>query len=164
MLEPEVSLIEKYLQIVRKCFTMTNIRCKGRKEIDLLAVNPRNGDKFHIESSVHTKPKLNLNELAKLAKEKFNDSRVTEEIKEFFGESEYKKWLVVSPQDVNQELNEYARKLGIEIWYIDVMVSMIMRKMDRFGSRDTIIRMLEIVKLLEKWQIKHRGQLTFEKP
>jgi hypothetical protein len=89
---------------------------------------------------------------------------VKEKIGEFFGKSDYKKWLVVSPQDVNPQLDKYAGSLGIEIWYIEVMVRMIMRKMCRYGSRDHVLRTLEIVKLKEKWQSKHGGQLTFEKP
>jgi len=163
-LEPEVSLIEKYLQTVRKCFTMTNIRCRGQKEIDLLAINPRTEEKFHVESSVWINRRLNSSSLAKLVDKKFNDLRVKEKIGEFFGKSDYKKWLVVSPQDVNPQLDKYAGNLGIEIQYIEVMVRMIMRKMCRYGSRDHVLRTLEIVKLKEKWQSKHGGQLTFEKP
>jgi len=51
-LEPEVHLIEKYFQAVKKCLTMTNIRLKKNKEIDLLAINPRTGEKYHVESRV----------------------------------------------------------------------------------------------------------------
>lgn len=155
MLEPEVSLIEKYLQTVRKCFTMTNIRCKGRKEIDLLAVDPKTGEIFHVESHVWTNRRLNSTELKELVDKKFSDPEVKEKVTEFFGESDYRKWLVVSPQNVNQELNEYARKLGIEIKYIELMVRTIMRKMGRLGSRDHILRTLEIVKLKEKWDDTH---------
>jgi len=39
---------------------MTNIRCEGRKEIDLLATNPRTSEKYHVESSVLTSRKLKL--------------------------------------------------------------------------------------------------------
>ena len=163
-MEPEVSLIEKYLQTVCKCFTMTNIRCRGQKEIDLLAVNPRTEEKFHVESSVWINRRLNSSSLAKLVDKKFNDLRVKEKIGEFFGKSDYKKWLVVSPQDVNPQLDKYAGSLGIEIRYIEVMVRMIMRKMCRYGSRDHVLRTLEIVKLKEMWQSKHGGQLAFEKP
>lgn len=154
-MEPEVCLIEKYLQTVCKCFTMTNIGCRGKKELDLLAINPRTGEKLHVESSVWTNRRLNSNDLAELVDKKFNDAEVKEKISEFFGESDYKKWLVVSPQNVNQQMNEFASKVGIEIWYIDVMVRMIMRKMGRFGSRDHILRTLEIVKLKEKWERTH---------
>lgn len=164
-LEPEVRLIEKYLQIAWKCFTMTNIRCRGKKEIDLLAINPKTGEKFHIESRVLMNRKLNLRDLNKLAEEKFVDPRVTEKIKEFFGESEYRKWLVVSPQKVDFKLVDLARsKHAIEIRYIDVMVRMIMRKQGRFGSRDDILRTLEIVKLIEDFNRKHRPTLSVEKP
>jgi hypothetical protein len=134
---------------------MTNIRCSGKKEIDLLAINPKTEQKFHVESSVWTNRRLNSNDLAKLADEKFNDSRVKEKISEFFGESQYSKWLVVSPQKANPQLDECASKLGIKIWYIDVMVRMIMRKLGRFGSRDHVLRMLEIIELKEKFDRTH---------
>jgi hypothetical protein len=55
-------------------------------------------------------------------------------------------------------------KHAIEIRYIDVMVRMIMRKQGRFGSRDDILRTLEIVKLIEDFNRKHRPTLSVEKP
>lgn len=58
--EPEVHIIEKYFQAVLQCFTMTNIRLKGGKEIDLLAINPRTGEKYHIEARVSTTLKIKL--------------------------------------------------------------------------------------------------------
>ena len=39
-MEPEVHIIQ-YFQEVLNCFTMTDILCKGRKEIDLLTINPQ---------------------------------------------------------------------------------------------------------------------------
>ena len=51
-MEPEVHLIEKYFQTVKKCLTMTNIQLKGNKEIDLLAMDPRTYERFHVESRV----------------------------------------------------------------------------------------------------------------
>jgi len=135
---------------------MTNIRCKGKKEIDLLAIDPKTGQKFHVESRVWTNRRLNSNDLTKLADEKFNDSRVKEKISEFFGESQYSKWLVVSSQKVNPQLDECASKLGIEIWYIGVMFRMIKPKL-RFGSRDQVLRILEIVKIEEDFDRTYSG-------
>jgi hypothetical protein len=40
------------MQLVKRCFTMTNVMLGGGKEIDLLALNPRSGDKYHIEVRV----------------------------------------------------------------------------------------------------------------
>jgi hypothetical protein len=51
-LEPEVHIVERYMQLAKRCFTMTNIMLEGGKEIDLLAVNPVSGEKFHIEVRV----------------------------------------------------------------------------------------------------------------
>jgi hypothetical protein len=44
-MEPEVHIIEKYFQEILHCFTMTNVKCEGGKEIDLLAINPITGKK-----------------------------------------------------------------------------------------------------------------------
>lgn len=155
-MEPEVRLIEKYLQTVLKCFTMTNIRCNGKKEIDLLAINPKTGQKFHIESSVWIKRKLNLKTLDSHVEKKFDDPRVKVRITEFFGESKYRRWLVVSPQKVDFQLEDTARnKFGVEIKYIDAIVRMIMKKLRKFGSRDDLLRTLEIVKLKEDFDRKH---------
>ncbi len=54
-MEPEVHIVERYMQLVRKCFTMTNIMLGGGKEIDLLAFNPVSGEKFHIEVRIATR-------------------------------------------------------------------------------------------------------------
>ena len=56
-MEPEVHIIE-YFQVVLGCFTMTNVKCEGQKELDLLAVNPRTSEKYHVESRVSTSFKL----------------------------------------------------------------------------------------------------------
>lgn len=51
-MEPEVHIVEKYLQLVKHWFTMTNVMLGGGKEIDLLALDPRSGEKYHIEVRV----------------------------------------------------------------------------------------------------------------
>jgi hypothetical protein len=51
-LEPEVHIVERYMQLVKKCFTMTNVMLEGGKEIDLLAVDPVSGENYHIEVRV----------------------------------------------------------------------------------------------------------------
>jgi len=53
-LEPEVHIVDRYMQLAKKCFTMTNIMLEGGKEIDLLASNPITGEKYHIEVRVAT--------------------------------------------------------------------------------------------------------------
>ncbi len=119
-LEPEVHIVERYLQLVRKCFTMTNVMLEGGKEIDLLAVNPISGDKFHIEVRVtierafrlrlvdtrtkngrkHRRGMDTLNEI------KFSHPTVAKAVTEIFGNSEYKKVLVVWDVEEESVLNK----------------------------------------------------------
>lgn len=100
---------------------MTNIRCKGNKEIDLLAINPRTGDKFHVESRVGTSPsfKIRIKDtytskgrphkigLDYFDKEKFNHPIVIKKIQEIFGNLDYRQILVVwAVQDGSKSQNE----------------------------------------------------------
>lgn len=163
-MEPEVHIIEKYFQTMLKCFTMTNIKCKGNKEIDLLAINPRTGNKFHVESRVGTSPsfKIRLHDtytkkgiahkigIDYFAKEKFDHPLVKEKIKEIFGNINYVKILVV--WDVQDEaLVEEAKKIfDIEIWFIIEMIYDLMEKGKIRGSRDDILRTVELMGLFEK--------------
>ena len=108
-MEPEVHIVERYMQLVKRCFTMTNIMLQGGKEIDLLAFDPRSGDKYHIEVRVaigkgfkirledtHTSDgrphKVGLDTLSKI---KFEPQVVVSACREIFGSSEYRKILVV---------------------------------------------------------------------
>jgi hypothetical protein len=99
-MEPEVHIIEKYFQEVLHCFTMTNVRCKGGKEIDLLAVNPKTGQKYHVESRVSTTFKLKEEATRKgngtthrdgldyFQKEKFEHPAVLERARNLLGASD----------------------------------------------------------------------------
>src|SRR3990170_4990412 len=108
-LEPEVHIVERYMQLVKRCFTMTNIMLEGGKEIDLLAVNPVSGEKFHIEVRVTIgrgfrvrmvdtqtvsgrKHRRGMDTLSEI---KFSPPTVVKAITEIFGNSEYSKVLVV---------------------------------------------------------------------
>lgn len=54
-METTEKIVEAYVRYVKGWFTIPNIKCKGQKEIDLLAIDPRaNGrmSRYHIESGV----------------------------------------------------------------------------------------------------------------
>jgi hypothetical protein len=65
-MEPKVHIIEKYFQVVLGSVTMTNVKCKGGKEIDLLAMDPKTLEKYHVESRVSTSFKLRREARAEL--------------------------------------------------------------------------------------------------
>src|SRR6266404_1672765 len=51
-METTEKIVEAYVRYVKCWATITNIKCPGQHEIDLLAIDPRTGDKYHIESGV----------------------------------------------------------------------------------------------------------------
>ncbi len=51
-METTERIVEAYARYVKRCATIPNIRCGGQLEIDLLAINPLTGERFHIESGV----------------------------------------------------------------------------------------------------------------
>jgi len=168
-MEPEVHFLEKYFQEMEHCFTMTNIRCKGRREIDLLAINPVNGKKFHVESRVATSPSFFLTYqdthtskgrpqkkgLNYFDKEKFNHPAVKEKIKELFGDAKYHKilvvWAVAETDAMGMSFRSYAfHKYGIVIFQFIELINILMEKGTMRGSRDDILRMIELMSLVNR--------------
>ena len=55
-METTEHIVESYVRFVRGWFTNSNIKCKNGKEIDILAIDPITGKKYHIECGItHTK-------------------------------------------------------------------------------------------------------------
>jgi hypothetical protein len=51
-METTEKIVESYVRYVRGWATIPNIKCPGQYEIDLLAIDPVNLDRYHIESGV----------------------------------------------------------------------------------------------------------------
>lgn len=51
-METTERIVEAYVRYVKGCATIPNLRCGGQLEIDLLAINPKTFERFHIESGV----------------------------------------------------------------------------------------------------------------
>lgn len=157
-MEPEVHILEKYFQVVLGCLTMANVKCKGGKEIDLLAMNPKTSKRFHIEARVtrtgfkiakdetFTKKGKHIGTAHRIGvpyfdKEKFEDPRVKEKIVEVFGKAPYEKILVV--WDVSEpSVIPYAKeKYGINIW----LIRNLLKDLGKIsGSRDDVLRLAEL--------------------
>jgi hypothetical protein len=157
--EPEVHIVERYLQLVKKCFTMTNVMLEGGKEIDLLAVNPISGEKFHIEVRVtierafrlrlvdtrtkngrkHRRGLDTLNEI------KFTNPTVANAVEKIFGSGKYEKVLVV--WDVEEEsVIEQAKSLyDIEVWKVSDIMGELIREVKTKAYRDDVLRTLQLI-------------------
>ena len=102
-MEPEVHITEKWLHLVHRCFTVTNVKAAGRKEIDILAINPRKNVYVHVECNCKIGHLLDIrkeymhngktykNELEYFSREKFQHHKVKERIREYIGNKKYQK-------------------------------------------------------------------------
>jgi len=158
-LEPEVHIVDRYMQLVRKCLTMTNVMLGGGKEIDLLAFNPVSGEKIHIEVRVPTgrgfrlrmkdtqtrngrKHKRGLDTLNEI---KFAPPIVVNSVKEIFGSSDYKKVLVVWDAE-NSEVIEQAKAVyDIEVWKISDVLREMIREIGTRAYRDDALRIIQLI-------------------
>lgn len=155
-MEPEVHLIEKYFQ-EEGFFTKTNIKL-DRNEIDLLAIHPVTGKKFHVESRVHTHSKLRIQDLDNIVENKFEHPNIVNGIRNIFGTTEYGKVLVVWNVQHGSVI-EKAEKYGVEIKYIsELLMELISSRMalGAKGSRDPIVRTIELMALIESIKVKDK--------
>jgi hypothetical protein len=162
--EPEVHIVERYMQLVKKCLTMTNIMLKGGKEIDLLAVNPVSGQKYHIEVRVaigrgfrlrmidsqtksgrkHRRGMDTLNEI------KFTPQTVVKAITEIFGSSEYRKVLVVWAVEEESVIEQARKCYDIEIWKMSTVLSELIQEVKTKAYRDDVLRTLQLISTRDK--------------
>ena len=156
-MEPEVHIVDRYLQLVKKCFTMTNIMLKRGKEIDLLAINPKTNEKYHIEVRIATgfplrmidtqtrngrKHKRGVDTLNKI---KFEPQIVVHGVKEIFGSPEYKKVLVVWDVQDSDVIKGAKDVYDIEVWKISDVISEMMTKIGTKSYRDDVLRTVQLI-------------------
>jgi len=158
-LEPEVHIVDRYMQLVKKCFTMTNVMLGGGKEIDLLAFNPVSGEKFHIEVRIATgrgfrlrmidtqtrngrKHKRGLDTLNEI---KFTPQIVVNSIKKIFGSSEYTKVLVVWDVQNSEVIKQAKDVYGIEIWRISDVMNEMMKEVKTKAYRNDVLRTIQLI-------------------
>jgi hypothetical protein len=154
-----VHIVDRYMQLVKKCFTMTNVMLEGGKEIDLLAVNPVSGDKYHIEVRVaigsgfrvrlidtqtkngrkHRRGLDTLNEI------KFGPPAVVKAAKEIFGGSEYQKVLVVWEVEDESVIEQAKSLYGVEIWKISDIIGQLIQEVGTKSYRDDVLRTVQLI-------------------
>ena len=158
-MEPEVHIIDRYMQLVKKCFTMTNIMLEGGKEIDLLAFNPLTMEKFHIEVRVATgrgfrlrlvdtqtksgrKHRRGLDTLNEI---KFAHPTVVNAVKQIFGSGEYKKVLVVWDVEDSGVIEQAKSIYNIDIWKMADLMNQLMREVKTKPYRNDVLRTIQLI-------------------
>jgi len=158
-LEPEVHILDRYMQLVKGCFTMTNIMLEGGKEIDILAYNPLSKERYHIEVRIATgkgfrlrmidtqtkkgyKHKRGMNTLNEI---KFAHPVVTGKIKQVFGTSEYRKILVVWDVETGEVVKGAKDVYDIEVWKMSDVMSEMMKEIGTKSYRDDVLRAVQLI-------------------
>jgi hypothetical protein len=163
-LEPEVHIVERYMQLVKRCFTMTNVMLGGGKEIDLLAFNPKNGDRFHIEVRVCIGRGFRLRMIDTQTKKgqkhrrgmdtlnaiKFSLPTVVDGCKEIFGCEEYKRVLVVWDVQETSVIGQAKELYGIEVWRISDIITELIHEVGTKAYRDDVLRTVQLISLNAK--------------
>jgi len=158
-LEPEVHIVDCYMQLGRKCFTMTNIVLGGGKEIDLLAFNPITKERLHVEVRIATgrgfrlrlvdtqtkKGRKHRRGLDTLNEIKFVHPTVVNAVKEIFGSSDYKKVLVVWDVEDSRVIEQAKNIYHIEVWKISNIISKLMREVKSRAYRDDVLRTIQLI-------------------
>lgn len=157
-MEPEVGIVDRYLQECENLFTMTNRKVKGNKEIDILAFSSKTNEVCHVEVSVLFRP-LKLKEtihrsssnrsrdgLDYFLSAKFDHPDVKNGISEILGhDMKLKRMLVVGKIDEREEekIREIARRNNLKIMLIGEYIRKL--KTAKKGSRDDVVRTIELV-------------------
>ena len=149
------------MQLVKRCFTMTNIMLSGGKEIDLLALDPRSGEKYHIEVRVaigrgfrlrmvdtqtqsgkkHRRGMDTLNAI------KFKPPVVVKAITEIFGSPEYTKLLVVWQVEDEGVIEQAKKVYDIEILKLSDVLNELLQKVGTRAYRDDVLRTVQLISM-----------------
>lgn len=147
---------------------MTNIRCESGKEIDLLAVNPKTSERYHVESRVSTTFRLRERATKKkdgtthkdgldyFKTEKFEHRAVLSRIRELFGDLSYHKVLVV--HDTQEPsltfVPKASQKFGISVLLMKDIIHDLKHRVKVIGSRDDVMRLCELIAFEEREEWK----------
>jgi hypothetical protein len=147
------------MQLVKKCFTMTNIMLEGGKEIDLLAFDPISNEKYHIEVRVATGRGFRLRLIDTQTKNgrkhrrgldtlndiKFAHPTVVSAVKEIFGSGEYRKVLVVWDVEDNSVIEQAKSIYNIEVWKIPDIMDKLVREVKTKPYRNDVLRTIQLI-------------------
>jgi hypothetical protein len=138
---------------------MTNVMLDEGKEIDLLGVNPRTNEKYHVEVRVSIakafrirlidtqtkdgrKHKRGLDTLNEI---KYQPVTVVNAINEIFGTTEYNKVLVVWDVESEELLEESKNRYSIAIWKMGDILDELTKGVKTRAYRDDVLRTVQLI-------------------
>jgi hypothetical protein len=130
---------------------------EGGKEIDLLAVNPISGEKYHIEVRVATGRGFRIRMIDTQTRsgrkhrrgiDTLNDIKfkpVKDAVTEIFGSKEYKKVLVVWDVEDERVIKKAKSDYDIEIWKISDIMSELIKEVGTKSYRNDVLRTIQLI-------------------
>jgi len=168
--ETTEKIIEAYVRYVKGWFTISNIKCQGQFEVDLLAVDTSEGEsiqRYHIESGVSisgaysrlTNKPFSADDLKVRVKQagqrrtlgyftdrKFSAPEVTKKLEEYgFQPGNYTKIVVSWGWD--EDVPAVAKQAGVELWDFRAILQEIAERCrsDRTYFTDDTMRTLQLM-------------------
>lgn len=171
-METTEKIVEAYTRYVKGWATIPNIKCPGQYEIDLLAVDPKTGERFHIESGVsisggfskltakpfseddlkiRTKKAHQRRTLGYFVKRKFAAKGVVETLRRYgFEPGNYTK--VIVTWAATDEAKHEAEANSVQLWYFpEIMAELSSAFKDKrtYFTDDTLRTLHLYAKVLE---------------
>lgn len=167
-------IIASYCNYILGWATIPNIKCdRGQYEIDLIAIDPKSGDKYHIECSVLIsssfskltdkefspeklkqrveKPKQRMT-IDYFKEIKFGAPEVIEKLKQYgFREGEYGKIIVADGW--TEEAEKRSKEYGIELWDFNEKLTELIEyceKSTKYYEDDTLRSIQFLLRALKK--------------
>jgi len=165
-------IVESYVRYVKGWATIPNIKCEGQYEIDLLAIDPVSGDRYHIESGVsvsggfsrltgndfsddllkqRTKQASQRRTVGYFRDRKFKSPGVITKLEEYgFRDDNYER--VIVTWGWSADAKKQADEAGIRLWdFREIMVEVASRVSGREYYTDDTLRTLQLfVKSLQE--------------
>lgn len=131
---------------------------EGGKEIDLLAVNPISGEKYHIEVRVTIDKAFRIRMIDTQTKSGRKHRRGLDTLDDIkfkpvakaaagiFGTANYRKVLVVWEVEDESVIEQAKRKpYEIEIWKMSDILSELVKEVKTKGYRDDVLRTIQLI-------------------
>jgi hypothetical protein len=170
-METTERVVEAYVRYVKGWATIPNIRCGGQLEVDLLAIDMKTGERYHIETSVSVSAEFSkltgkpfsrealkdavggpsqTRTIGYFAERKFGDKNVRDKLQEYgFEEFHYKK--IIVSWGWTREAEVEAERAKIELWdFRRIILELAERhKKERAYFMDDTVRTLHLLSLAQ---------------
>lgn len=165
-METTERIVESYVRYIKGWATIPNVKCKGQLEIDLIAIDPVSGRRYHIESGIsvsggfskltgrpfdpeslkqRTQQASQRRTIGYFRDRKFGSPSVLERLQEYgFAEDQYER--VIVTWGWTDEARQQAEEADIRLWdFRRIMLDIAESASSREYFADDTLRTLQLL-------------------